>query len=399
MNREFYESVRQRELLSALTSLVMGKHPDGETVESHITSMQRKWRDAFVSESRSQQLWDVIQTGAGQSYAIGNGTLTMQAGTTANVETILQSKDTFTIPMRLLLGFSLNQRIANQEIYFEFVSVDPQTGIADGQQAAAIKQDGTNIYSCTVQTQADGGSRTSGALALWNVNVPTIAEIELTPDETKFANRNLNNATGRYGTPFTMHVQQPDPNAVYKLRIRVKNLAVAPASNTTLTLHCAIVTDISELTAEITGGRGGNSAGEAIPVNLTHGITISSGSLWNQERLNNYEDTTTPLAGGGTFTGTTRDMGAAYAGNGSGALSFGQCLAAMFTDQPGTLIIEMSNNATTWRTMREVAYAANAPMTIITVPLVMRYWRVRAINGATAQGAFHVISGIRTGAF
>lgn len=83
----------------------------------------------------------------------------------------------------------------------------------------------------------------------------------------------------RRNASFVRHQQIPDPNALYKLRIRAKNLGTAPASNTNLIAQFAAVQDYAELTTEITASRGSASAGQGLPVLVAGGSVGVSGSI------------------------------------------------------------------------------------------------------------------------
>ena len=230
-----------------------------------VTSVQKKWRDSFAGAAVGATKWDVV-TGAGASISVSGGAITIASGTTANSETSLLSKETFTVPFRVSLGLRLSQRIANQAFYAEVVSVDPTTGIPDGQHSAALVFDGTNAAQAKYAVR-NGGLDQISAL----VTFPTTAgsggvyEIEPFADEAWFHGGTLDGVTSRSNS-YRKHQGIPDPNSTYKIRLRWLNGATAPASTTSAILSFVACQDYAELTAEVTAGRGQSSAGQGLGV-------------------------------------------------------------------------------------------------------------------------------------
>lgn len=108
----------------------------------------------------------------------------------------------------------------------------------------------------------------------------------------------------------------------------------------------------------------------------------SGGSLHNVE-------TTTPLAGGATFTGTGRDNGAA-----AGAIGPWAYDNAIFnSDQAGTASLECSEDNTTWWTCATAPLVANTPLPLSQF-VISRYFRPKLVNGATPQTVLHINSGM-----
>lgn len=240
-----------------------------------VKSVQKKFRDSFTAASIRDDYWDTV-TGDGGSLSQSGGNLVMVSGTTANAETLVRSKETFTVPFRLSIGLSLSQRIANQTFIVEMVSVDPATGIPDNQHSAALYFDGTTA------TQAKYVVRNGGLTPLISAasTVVTTAsggvyEIEPFADETWFHSATLDASTGRTNS-YRRHQQIPDPNAVYKICLRWLNGGTAPASSTTATIQYLTVQDYAELTAEITAGRGQTTAGQGLGVNVIQTPTGTS---------------------------------------------------------------------------------------------------------------------------
>lgn len=232
-----------------------------------VQSMQQKWRDEFSvpNNALNATIWDTVQTGAGQTISVAGGVLTIATGTTANSETILMTQAVFTVSCRAIFTVQLSQRIANQEVYLELVSVDPSTGLPDGLHAIGWLLDGTTATQGKYFVQNGGIALTSGASTIVSTATYTILEIEAHPDEGLCHSRTIDSTSGRPNT-YVRNQQLPDPNASYKVRIRVKNLGAAPASSTNVQLQNVSVSDYAELTAEITGARGSQVAGQGLPV-------------------------------------------------------------------------------------------------------------------------------------
>lgn len=350
-----------------------------------VKSVQKKFRDSFGGASLDATKWDSV-IGAGGAITVASGVVTLGSGTTANAETYIQSKDTFTVPFRVSLGFTMSQRIANQTFIVEAVSVDPATLIPDGKHAAALLFDGTTATTGKYRVQNNALTPLDSA----GVTIPTTAsgsvyEIEPFADECWFHGGILDSTNGRSNS-YRRHQQIPDPNAIYKIRLRWLNGATAPASNTNAVVQYVACQDYAELTAEITAGRGQTVAGQAIGVAVTsmpNTTVVGTLSVIAQDNVF-FNESVTNQAASATVTGTSRDIGI-------GATSvhrYSKFNAFAFADQAGTMRIEMSNDNTTWRRATvDTAVTANTPV-FLSVPIMTRYYRVVYVNGAAAQTAF-----------
>lgn len=242
-----------------------------------VKSVQKKFRDSFGGASLDTTKW-TSSVGSGASITLGSGVMNMVSGVVANAETYILSKEVFTIPFRVSIGFTMSQRIANQEFFVEMVSVDPVTGVPDGKNSVAWDFDSTTATSAKYLVSNSGLT----PLASGYVTVPTTAsggiyEIEPFADEVWFHGGTLDSTSGRANS-YRRHQQIPDPNAVYKLRLRWKNGATAPASTTTAVVQYVSVQDYAELTAEITAGRGQGVAGQAIAAAVVSMPTVTINS-------------------------------------------------------------------------------------------------------------------------
>jgi len=338
-----------------------------------VGTIQQPWREDFPGTGLNTN-WQVVQTGSEHTISVANSVLSIATGVTASTETIIRSTKKFTIPFRVWFIAYLSQRIANQEFYLEIVN-------ESGDMVAQWLLDGTS--TTTGKHNVANAGVYGGAISMTTLasSSYTVFEIELFPDETYFVSRYADSTSQKSYTGCRTRLI-PDPTQEYYVQIRAKNLSSAPASSTTLYLDAVVVQDISELTAEVTGGRGGGGASQSVPVYLAVTPAVQM-----RNRRTVYTDSTTALGANATYTGTTRDLGT----DGNNYPAF--AIARAYADQPGTLYIEQSRDGTVWRSAvgDSIALAAGETRTL-TVRLLARYWRVKYVNGATAQGSFELIS-------
>jgi hypothetical protein len=233
-----------------------------------VKSMQKKFRDSFTGASLDVTRW-TSAIGTGGAISQSGGQLTIGSGATASAETSILSVETFTIPFRVQVALTLSQRIANQTFLIEAVSVDPVTLAPNNLHAVAWVFDGTTVTQAKYRVQ-NGGLTPLDSAASTVVTTASGGLYELEPfaDETWFHSATLDAITPRTNS-YRRHQQIPDPNAVYKLRLRWLNGATPPASNSNAVIQFLACQDYAELTAEITAGRGQSVAGQALGVVLT----------------------------------------------------------------------------------------------------------------------------------
>jgi len=247
---------------------------DAEDNMMKVKSVQKKWRDSFTTGALNPDKWTSL-IGTGGVVSVAAGALTMGSGTTASAESWVLSQETFTIPFRVSIGMTLSQRIANQSFYVEAVSIDPATGVPNGLHAAGFLFDGTTATQAKYEVQNGGLARlTSTASTFPTTASSSVFELEPFADEAWFHGGTMDASTGRTNS-YRRHQQIPDPNAVYKIRLRWLNGATPPASNTNAVVQYLAVQDYAELTAEITAGRGQTSAGQAIAVAVVSAPTTT----------------------------------------------------------------------------------------------------------------------------
>lgn len=232
-----------------------------------VKSVQRKWRDSFTGSDLNPGKW-TSEIGPGASLSVGGGVLTMASGTAAGTEASILSTETFTVPFRLSIGLTLSQRIANQGFHVECVSVDRASGLPDGLHMLGLLFDGTNAAQAKYEVQNGGLARlASAASGFPSTAANGVYEIEPFADEAWFHGGTLDATTGRANS-YRRHQQIPDPNALYKVRLRWLNGVTPPASSTNALVQYIAVQDYAELTAEITAGRGQSVAGQSVAVNV-----------------------------------------------------------------------------------------------------------------------------------
>lgn len=105
----------------------------------------------------------------------------------------------------------------------------------------------------------------------------------------------------------------------------------------------------------------------------------TSGTV-NQVRR--FTDSTTPLAGNASFTGTTRTTD-----------TFSRFRAKVVADQAGTLFIDQSIDGSTWDNTISTPISANNPIVIESICTDLNT-RVRYTNGSSAQGTFRLSSAL-----
>ena len=237
-----------------------------------VKSMQKKWRDSFAGTALDPNKW-TSQVATGGSIGVSGGVLTLGSGALANDESWVLSTETFTIPFRVSVGLTLAQRIINQAFYVEAVSINRDSGLPDGLHMLGLLFDGATATQAKYEVQTGGLTRLTSAASTFPTTASAgVYEVEAFTDEAWFHGGALDATTGRANS-YRRHQQIPDPNGLYKLRLRWLNGGTAPASSTSAAVQFITVQDYAELTAEITAGRGQGVAGQAIAVQVTGGVS------------------------------------------------------------------------------------------------------------------------------
>lgn len=283
---------------------------DAAQLASKITADQTRLKDGFPGGSLSSAKWASVVGGG--SIGVGAAQLTIGSGTTINDTVSVTSVQTFTLPCRLSVALSLSQRIINQNFYVELISVDATTGVPDGLNCLALNFNGTTATQAQYEVQFGGNARVTSSASTFVTTASTaIFELEGLIEDAKFSACTVNAVTARVAS-FNQHLQAPDPNAVYKLRLRWLNGGTAPASNTNAVISAVTCHSHSILPIEWADGRGGIQAAQAAPVAVanTPAVTLTSTTVAGTV-ANNAAGTPNPqlLAGMGASanpaTGTT----------------------------------------------------------------------------------------------
>ena len=326
-----------------------------------MKSVQKKWRDSFtVVAPPDTAKWDTVIGTGGAASIVTAGVLRMVNGsTTANSETTVTSKETFTIPFRVSVGFTLSQRILNSTFFIEAISVNPSTGNPDGLHSLAWAFEGSaNPTQGIYEVQNGGLTRLRSAQStVVTTGSGGVYELEAFADEAWFHSATLDAVTGRANS-YRRHQQIPDPNAVYKVRLRWLNGASAPASSTNADIQYLSVQDYAELTAEITAGRGNSVAGNAMNM-VPVGTTTVSGTV-------TANIGTGAVAAGANLIG---DVGAQYRANATGAATVDNIVSAATTNAKnlkttaGRVVgFSLANTNAAWRYVKLHNSAAAPPV-------------------------------------
>jgi len=261
---------------------------------------------------------DVVQTGPGMTVGVAgllNGAryLNIATGITANAETILMTKLQFRIPLDIAVALSISQRIINQEVSIELVEVnaagqvitDTDTAIASAPQlnnarnAAAMQFTGTFVPGMLMVSRSDGASILSVAgTALTTLAtgggpnfIPAATYWMLVNHEDIVWMAGATDDVAALTFPGRRTQALPAGDREYKLRIRVRNGAVAPAFTTDVRVHAVRISDMQRLTVDFEKVAGRSDASDALPVNVvssaivpvnTNAIAAAGGLLANR---------------------------------------------------------------------------------------------------------------------
>jgi hypothetical protein len=345
----------------------------------NVSNLNRQYRQDFPGTSLPTD-WALLSLGAGMTYSVSASELVVNAGTTASSETIFRSTVPITVKCIARFIAKLSQRIANQNVYLELVNQTQSTWVR-------FNFNGTTATSVQVESANNGTA--NSAISLTSSTSASYAAYEIFADleDVLFNTGTSNSNAARTGARVDRLILQPDEQ--YFAQLRVTNGATAPASATTVYLDALLLEDINTVNVELCRAAGDSNAATAMPIRVLGGTvdTITLGYV--APKATRFTDSTTALAASGVFTGTGRDSGATVSGANVSALVYA-------AGGGGTLYIEQSPDNTTF-------YRVNNPTSmmrtisagetgVVTVPLVMRYWRVVFANAAVAQTAFRLDS-------
>jgi|GEM_PF-6426128 hypothetical protein len=376
--------------VNSLPSLPTGTNNIGKidvnTLPNIRSSRQRLREDFSGSELRSEAWdWDL---GVGQSFAVSSSLFQINIGTSANSSSVFSTTYFFKIPCRVSIIFRTSQRINNQEVYFEICD-------SNNENKAGFLLDGTITTVINHFAFSEGSSIGNSAININSSASFGIIEFDVRATEINFSSRATESNSARTGVA-TRNRQIPNPNLDYKFQIRVKNLATAPASNTTLSIDSVVIEDIEEINAEISTSRAATHLGNAAGVHVLGGsssvsvtntvsvsgssVSVSSGSISATDSLSTITETAAPLTANAIFNSPSRDTN----------LIRNTLRLLVATDQAGTLVVEQSPDTTNWHLVQSIPCASG--VTTHEQKLFLRYYRIRYTNGATAQGSLRIYS-------
>lgn len=235
-----------------------------------VKSTQKKFRDSFSGTSLDLTKWDVSPVGAGMGISFANNTMVISAGTVANSEVVLLSKEVFTIPLRTMIGFKVSQRIGRQVMQMELVSVDEVTGLPNEKGVVSLGISGTVATNAFYQVKSGATSPrlNSAQSAIVTTAAFAIAELEPFADEMYFHSRAMDSSAGRSNS-YVRHQQIPDPNQQFKLRIRVANKGLLPVTG--------VIAGAASV-VRITSASHGLVTGDKVTVSGVAGVAAANGT-------------------------------------------------------------------------------------------------------------------------
>ena len=178
-----------------------------------VKSMRRRLRDNFAGDVINPTRWEVLATGSGMTLTLANGSAQISTGTTLDDELVLLSRQSFMLPLRVMVALNLSQRIAGQTAWLELVSVTPETNQPDERNIVGWRLDGISATLANYEVGSDGAPRLGTASG---VTIPTTApagwsvlELEPNSDECYFHGRALD-GTGLRANSYARQQQLPD---------------------------------------------------------------------------------------------------------------------------------------------------------------------------------------------
>ncbi len=238
---------------------------------------RKAWKRNFNGVVLNTEAWTVGAVPPGMSYSVASGALTVNMGVNINEELTITSVESFQIPFRVQFQHSMAQRIANNEVYLEVVNEAGTTyagWMFDGVTATLAKT--THMNGGSSQPASPTGTITVSTTGA----TPVIRELNAHMEAVDFSDRAVDSAAAATARA-TKTRTTLDPDERYFIRMRFKNLGVAPATNTINTIESVLVQDTNDLLVEISAARGDNSGYRSLPVtvNGTATVTFSSQSV------------------------------------------------------------------------------------------------------------------------
>src|SRR5205823_536743 len=113
-------------------------------------------------------------------------------------------------------------------------------------------------------SQGDTGNQLVNQTILTTAS-PQVIEVDLTPEEVWFYSTAADNS-GQRTNQYRLARKTPDPNKSYVVRLRARNTGAASAQS--MKIDSVLVENYTHGVVELSRGRGGATAGEALPVHM-----------------------------------------------------------------------------------------------------------------------------------
>lgn len=235
-----------------------------------VTGVRAFFRDEFNlvgagAASIDPTKWDV-SIAPGMTISATGSTLSIAAGTVADERTTLISKTAFHVPFRAIVGFRQSvAKQANQAFRAELVALNPDGSLDETNRfylETTITSTTTNNFQLV--TLSDNSLLGAGASGPTFNTTDSLLELNFDCDQILSAGGTLNSGSRTF-TLVRDHML-PDPEREYKLRLSVINAAGFAGAANTFSLFSATMLDLTEVQAEIVGGRG-TAGNVAVSVN------------------------------------------------------------------------------------------------------------------------------------
>lgn len=344
-----------------------------------VKGLKNRWRDDFDGNELDSADWEILQTGSGQTVTVSASELRINAGTVANAQTIIRSKNKVTFPSRLSFIYNISQRIVNNNFIVEIVD-------SSGNNYARATFTGTSSVLTAIEVSNNGNN--TGSINLANSSASSsysIFEIDFSIEEIRFTTRAVDSGSVR-GNTQARNRRIPDPSLEYFLQIRCMNGSTAPASASSIYFDSIAYQSIEVLPTEIVGSKGSVAGSDAITVVPALGQTFNTvgtvSSVISSDGAGYTTETTTNLAANAVYS-QVRD------GNGRKYLHI-----FVETDQAGTLFVDQGANTVSFYNFP--GNSCPSGVTVVTVELKLRYYRIRYVNGDSPTTSFKIHATLKT---
>jgi len=334
---------------------------DSDQAKTTVSSVHRKYRQDFPGTTLPSD-WTFTAGGVGSTATVANSTVTIAAGTSAGTSTLIH-KVPVNAPCRVQVLASFARA---STVTWNFGLVD-EDGTEVAGTYAQWSLTGSGTTGATTQTANSGNTGLNAGVSITGSTTMQQWDIDLFADEVLFATRPMNSQTSRaVANVGTQRI--PGPGANLYFRIQCINTGTTTLNGV---IDSVNITDIHELTTEITGGRGGGAA-QAIPVMQMAapvGNTIVT------------MGTISAVQSSPTIAATAATIGSTSFGP---AIDFGTTASRTYyraftraTGGPFRLLVQASSDNTNFATVyRSPADIAAGGGDQVDVPICARYYRM-----------------------